>query len=231
MPGVQRLRADAGMNLFLWNMRYPGADRVPGAILWGGNLSGPAAVPGKYQVRIQVGNKEMTQEWEWKKDPRISTTQQDFQDQFDLLIQIRDKVTEVNQSIIQLRDVKEQINDLLQKAQKTKADEEIEGRGKEILKKLIAVEDVLIQSKSKSGQDPLNYPIMLDNKIAALASVVAHADARPTDQSYEVFQYLSAKAGEQLEILKGIFDEDIPAFNKIIQESGIPAIVMEKKKK
>jgi photosystem II stability/assembly factor-like uncharacterized protein len=231
MFGSQRLRVDSGMNLFIWNMRYPDVERVPGAILWGGNLSGPVAVPGKYKVRIKVGQKEITQEWEWKKDPRTSTTQKDFQDQFSFLIQIRDKVTEVNRSINRLRDVKEQINDLLKKAQKAKAEEGILKAGKEVLKKLTAVEDVLIQSRSKSGQDPLNYPIMLDNKIAALSSVVARANARPTDQSYELFHLLSEQADGQLDILQAVFDTDIPALNKIVLESGIPAVMIEKEEK
>ena len=119
----------------------------------------------------------------------------------------------------------------MKKAQKAEAEQDISKMGKEILKKLTEVEDVLIQSKSKSGQDPLNYPIMLDNKIAALASVVARANARPTDQSYEVFDYLSGQADERLGILNRIFDEDIPVFNKMILESGISAVIMEKVKK
>jgi len=86
---------------------------------------------------------------------------------------------------------------------------------------------VLIQSKSKSGQDPLNYPILLDDKIAGVASVVASADSRPTDQSYEVFKELSEKADEQILKLKKILESDIPAFNKLVLEAGIPAIILK----
>jgi len=227
--GLRSFRAEEGMNRFVLNMRYPDAERVPGAILWGGMLSGPVAVPGRYQVRLTMGEKEVIQTWEWKKDPRISTTQEDFQEQFDFLLKIRDKVTEVNRVINRLRDIKKQINDLSKKIRGHEKGKEIIGAGKNIKKKLQEVEDVLIQSKSKSGQDPLNFPILLDNKIAALASVVASTDARPTDQSYEVFKELSAKADEQIQKLNKILEVDVPVFNKLVQDAGIPAIVVNRK--
>lgn len=227
--GLRSFRAEEGMNRFVLNMRYPDAERVPGAILWGGMLSGPVAVPGRYQVRLTMGEKEVIQTWEWKKDPRISTTQEDFQEQFDFLLKIRDKVTEVNRVINRLRDIKKQIDDLSKKIRGHEKGKEIIGAGKNIKKKLQEVEDVLIQSKSKSGQDPLNFPILLDNKIAALASVVASTDARPTDQSYEVFKELSAKADEQIQKLNKILEVDVPVFNKLVQDAGIPAIVVNRK--
>jgi len=227
-PPPSHIDAEAGMNRFVWNMRYPDARRVPNAILWGGRLSGPLAVPGMYQVRLTVGEKVMTQMWEWKKDPRLATSKEDFQKQFDFLIEIRDKVNEINTAIIKLRDVKKQINDLANKIEDhSKAEEAIEA-GKVLKTKLEKIEDVLIQSKSKSGQDPLNYPILLDNKIAALASVVDSADARPTDQSFEVFKYLSGQADAEIEKLKAFLEKDLPAFNDLCRKLEIPAIMLKK---
>jgi hypothetical protein len=225
--GPQRVTADKGMNRFVWNMRYPDAKRVPKAVLWGGMLSGPVAVPGTYRVKIKVGEESMTQDWEWKKDPRLETTQEEFQKQFDFLIKIRDKVTEVNQAIIRLRDVRKQIDDLLKRLEDEEKTTEIREAAKALKEKLKPVEDELIQSKSQSRQDPLNYPIKLDNKIAALAGVVASADARPTDQSYELFEELSAEADIQLEKLKSIMEVDILGFNKLVKDSGIPAIIVK----
>ena len=219
--------AEAGMNRFVWNMRYPDAERVPGSILWAGRITAPIAVPGKYQVRLTVGEEVKTQAWEWKKDPRLLTTQEDSQEQFDFMIKIRDKTTEVNRAVNKLRAVKKQVNDLLHKIKDFPGTEQIVKAGKELNKKLKEVEDVLIQSKSKSGQDPLNYPILLDDKIAGVASVVASADSRPTDQSYEVFKELSEKADEQILKLKKILESDIPAFNKLVLEAGIPAIILK----
>jgi hypothetical protein len=227
-PPPSHVDAEAGMNRFVWNMRYPDAKKVPGAILWGGRLNGPAAVPGMYQIRLTVGEKVMTHMWEWKKNPRLETTQEDFQKQFDLLIEIRDKVSEVNTSIIKLRDVKKQIDDLEKKIKDHPKAEEVVEAGESLKTKLKEIEDVLIQSKSQSGQDPLNYPILLDNKIAALSSVVESADARPTDQSYEVFKYLSDKADVEVEKLKAVLEKDLPAFNALCRKLEIPAVMLKK---
>ncbi|GAG30859.1 unnamed protein product, partial [marine sediment metagenome] len=212
---------------FVWNMSYPDAERVPEAVLWGGMLSGPVAVPGVYQVKLTVGEKMMMESWQWKKDLRLLTTQEEYQEQFDFLIKIRDKITEVNQAINRLRDVKKQIDVLSKKVKESEKGKEVIEAAKMLKQKLSSAEDALIQSKSKSRQDPLNYPIRLDNKIAALAGIVSSADARPTDQSYEVFKELSAKADEQLTKLKDILKKDLPDFNKLVKKAEIPAIIIK----
>jgi len=220
--------AEAGMNQFVWNMRYPDAERVPGVILWAGVLNGPVAVPGQYQVRLTVGEKTMTQAWEWKKGPRLEITQGEFQEQFDFLIKIRNKITDINRAINMLRDVKNQIDGLSKRIKGHDKVKEVIEAGMKLKEKLKSVEDELIQSKSKSRQDPLNYPIKLDNKIAALVRIVASADARPTDQSYDLFKEFSAKADHQIEKLKNIMETDLPGFNKLVKESGIPAVFIKK---
>jgi len=228
--GSRRLTAEAGMNRFIFDMRYPGAERVPGAILWGGNLNGPTAVPGNYQVKLTVGEQTLTQTWEWKKDPRLETTQEDFQEQFDFLIKIRDKITQVNNSVNLLREIRSQIENLSKKVQNLEGGRGIVESVVSLKKKLTEVEDVLIQSQSKSGQDPLNFPILLDNKIAALAGIAARADARPTDQSYKLFDELSARADVQIEKLDNILKFDLPELNKKVKDAGIPAVMINRKK-
>jgi photosystem II stability/assembly factor-like uncharacterized protein len=220
--------AEAGMNRFVWDMRYEDAKSVPGAILWGGRLDGPLAVPGVYQVKLTVGDTSLIESWEWKKDPRIETSQEDFQEQFDLLIKIRDKITEVNTSINELREVKTQVDRLLKKIADHPDAGDIQESGKTLKGKLEEIEDVLIQSKSKSRQDPLNYPILLDNKIAALVGVVASADARPTSQSYTVFEELSDKADAEIKKLQAVLEKDLPAFNELVRKADIPAVIIKK---
>ena len=224
----QRVPAEQGMNRFIWNMRYPDAERVPGAVLWAGMLNGPVAVPGKYKVKLTVGEKAMTQSWLWKKDLRIATTQEEFQEQFDLLIEIRDKLTEVNRAINRLRDVKKQIDNLLKHIRGHDKAKKVMKAGKGLTEKLTSVEDELIQSKSKSRQDPLNYPVKLDNKIAALVRIVANADARPTEQFYTLFKELSAEADTQLDKLKTLLETDLLNFNRLVNEADIPAVYIKK---
>ena len=137
-------------------------------------------------------------------------------------------MTEVNTSINQLRTVRKQIDDFLKKIKDNPDVGEIQEAGKSLKDKLKEVEDVLIQSKSKSGQDPLNYPILLDNKIAALIGVVSSADAKPTDQSYTVFERLSGKVDVQIEKLKAVLKTDLPVFNELVRKADIPAVIVKK---
>ena len=227
MDRGQQVTEEKGMNRFIWNMCYPDAEQVSGAILWAGTLSGPVVVPGTYQVRLTVGEKSMIQSWQWKKDPRLETTQEEFQEQFDFLIEIRDKATQVNQAISRLRSIKKQVDDLQAKLKRQEKGKDIIAEGKKLKEKLKEIEDVLIQSKSKSSQDPLNYPIKLDNKIATLASVVARSDTRPTDQSYELFKELSAKTDAQIAKLNDLIQTDLAAFNKIVKDADIPAVIIK----
>jgi hypothetical protein len=228
MPGrgTQPLPAEAGLNRFIWNMRYPDAERVRGAVLWGGLTAGPVAVPSIYQAKLTVGGESLTQAWEWKKDPRLEISREEFEEQFDFLIQIRDKLSQVNRAIIQLRQVRQKIENLANEIKDLDKSATIIEEGRKIIAKLTAIEDVLVQSKSKSSQDPLNYPIRLDNKIAALAGVVASADARPTDQSRELFKELAAAADAEIAKLKSILETDIPALNAMLKEAGIPHIIL-----
>lgn len=226
MGRSQRVTAEKGMNRFIWDMRYPDAERVPGAVIWAGTHSGPVAVPGTYRVRLTVGEKTMTQFWEWKKDPRLATTQEEFKEQFDFLIKIRDKLTRVNRAINRLRSIKGQIDSLSEKISSHEKAKDIIIEGGKLKKNLVEIEDVLIQSRSKSRQDPLNYPIKLDNKIAALASIVSRSDTKPTDQSYKIFEELSALADSQLARLLEIIQTDLAAFNRMVREADIPAIIV-----
>src|SRR6185503_20865027 len=95
--GQPRPATEAGINRFVWDFRYADVTRFPGMILWSGETRGPRAVPGTYQVKLTAGSNTMTQSFEVKKDPRIETTQEEFAKQFDLLLKIRDKLTETHE--------------------------------------------------------------------------------------------------------------------------------------
>ncbi len=228
--GSRSIPAEVGMNRFVWDMRYPGPENVPGAIMWMGSGRGPMAVPGRYEVRLTVGTSTKIRNWEWRMDPRVKVSQRDLQLQFDLLIQIREKLTEVNRSVIKLRSLKKQVTEVMEKVKGHDREERIKAEGQRLLKRMTEIENVLIQSKSKSGQDPLNYPILLDNKISALASVVGMSDARPTNQSNQVFRMLSSLADTQIGQLNLLLNRDIPDFNRSIRDANIPAVLIEIKK-
>ena len=216
-----------GMNRFVWNMRYPDAKKVPGAVMWGGTHIGPKAVPGEYQVRMTVNGKSQIQSFKILKDPRISTTQADFQAQFDLLMEIRDRTSEINQKVITIRSIKSQVKTLADLMEKSGFENEnIATAGKELSKQLSTIEEELIQVKSKSRQDPLNYPIKLDNKIAALVGVVSSVDAKPTSQSHQVLDDLVAQAESHYTQLDQVLNNDLLQFNEMISKAEIPAVMI-----
>ncbi|NBO63764.1 MAG: glycosyl hydrolase [Acidobacteria bacterium] len=222
-----RLPAEKGLNRFDWDLRYPDATRFPGLILWSGMLSGPRAVPGTYQIRLTLNGKSVTESLVVRKDPRIPTTQQEFQLQFDLLLKIRDKLTETHNSIVTIRDVRKQINDYAARVKSQPEGKPIVEAARRVSDGLTAVEEALYQTKNQSSQDPLNYPIRLNNKLAALAGSIAGPDSQPTDQHFAVYEDLVTKIDAELVKLKLIFDNDIPAFNKLVRDQNVPAISLK----
>jgi hypothetical protein len=197
--------------------------------MWGGSLAGPRVAPGNYQVRLTVDGKPVaTESFSVKADPRLATTPEDFQKQFDFLSKTRGKLTETHEAIAEIRDVRKQLEDLSARI-KDPAQKDLRDRAAEIMRKLTAVEEELMQTKIKSSQDALNYPIKLNNKLAALASSVDSADYAPTNQAYDVYNDLTAKIDAQLATFAQIKTNDVAAFNRAFAEKNLPVIVTRSK--
>ncbi len=222
-----RVTTDVGLNRFVWDFRYPNAVRFPGMILWAGDLRGPRVVPGTYQVRLTVDGKTMTENFEVKPDPRLATTAADYAKQLEFSSKIRDKVTEIHNAIIQIRDVRKQVDDLLKRVAGQPGFKVINDSASALKKNLTAVEESLYQTKNQSSQDPLNYPIRLNNKLAALAGVVSSADTAPTEQSYAVYDELIVPIDAQLAKFAQIMKTDLPAFNQLVRDQNIPAVTVK----
>ncbi|MDQ5835548.1 MAG: glycosyl hydrolase, partial [Acidobacteriota bacterium] len=224
--GAARVSTDPGLNRFVWDMRYPDASTFPGMILWAGDVRGPKAVPGTYTLKLTAAGQTYTQTFEIRKDPRLQTTPEQFQKQLALSLKIRDKLTETHSAVAQIRDVKRQLSDLLTRlADQPNAAPVVEaGRG--LSAKLSSVEEELYQTKNQSSQDPLNFPIKLNNKLAALGSIVASADAEPTEQSYQLYDELAARIDAQLKRLNQVMTTDLKSFNNLVRSSDIPAVII-----
>jgi photosystem II stability/assembly factor-like uncharacterized protein len=225
--GARRIPAEAGLNRFVWDMRYADAARFPGLILWAGELRGPRAVPGIYQVKLIVDGKTLTESFEVKRDPRLTIAQSDFVKQFELLMKIRDKLTETHGVITQIREVRRQMDDLTKRIKEQPNSKSITDAAKALNAKLTAIEEELYQTKNQSSQDPLNYPIRLNNKLAAVAGVVASADSAPTEQSYTVYEEQTAKINAQLQRFEQVMRTDLAAFNQLVRGQNIPAVIVK----
>ena len=174
-----RVPAEAGMNRFDWSMRYPGANKVPGDKTTEGVGRGPLAPPGTYQVRLSVGEQSQTQSFEMVKDPRVDTTQEDFDAQFELLTRIRDKLSETHDNINRLRSARSQVEEWAKRAEGTAAEEPVSSAADALKEKLNEVEGALIQTEYKGARDRLHMPIKLNAKLAGLSPVVSAGDYAP----------------------------------------------------
>ena len=222
------LPIDKGMNRFTWDLRYADAEEFDNLILWGGGLSGPKAVPGNYQARLVTGEDSMTVPFEIRQDPRSDVPAADLQAQFDFLKDVRDKLTETHQAIEQIRDVREQVESVTAKLSDDQpAADTIKAAADSLLAKITDVEEALYQTKNQSRQDPLNYPIRLNNKLSAVGSSASAGDFAPTDQAREVKQEVTAQIDEELATLRQVLQTDLAAFNALVQENEVPAVIVE----
>jgi len=209
----------------VWNLRYPDATSFPGMILWAGSLTGPRVLPGTYTVRLTMDGKQQTQTFEVKKDPRLATTPEEYTKQVTLALQIRNKLTDTNEGVIRIREVRKQLDEYARRDDKRIAD-----AAKALSAKLTAVEEELYQTKNRASEDPLNFPIKLNNKLAHVLGLVEGSDNQPTQQSYMVYEDLATRVNGQLTALDGLLTSDLAAFNKLIHDSNAPAIQAPAKK-
>ncbi len=223
----KKIEPKEGLNRFFWNMRYADAERFKGMIMWAANTTGPRAVPGTYKVKLTVGDWSQTQSFELLKDPRAESGQADMQAQFDFHLSVRDKVSETHRAIKRLRKVREQVDRAIAPMKGKDGYKDVLDAAKALKDKLKDVEETLYQTKNRSRQDPLNFPIRLNNRLAALMRGADVGDYRPTDQMIAVRDALTAAIDQQLDALKKTMAEDVPAFNKLVASKNAPAIWVE----
>ncbi|HYH09866.1 MAG TPA: glycosyl hydrolase [Thermoanaerobaculia bacterium] len=208
-----------GLNRYAWNLRYPEAKKFEGLVLWGGGTDGPRVVAGHYNVRLTVGDSTMTVPAEVRQDPRTSASAADLQAQFDFLLAANRKLTEVHEQIERIREVRKQLTDLRTRAGKST---EIVEKAKALDKKMTAIEEVLYQTKNRSAQDPLNFPIRLNDKLASVADSASIGDYAPTAQARAVQAQLIQQIDAQLAQLRTVWEKDLPELNAAA--AGLPAI-------
>ena len=217
-----RLTARAGMNRFTWFLRGEDAQGFTGMIFWAAGTTGPTIPPGTYTVRLTAGDKTETQTFQVLIDPRSGATQADLDAQYAFLVQVRDRTTEANNAVRTIRNVKTQLADRRARAGSRGA--ALERLAGTLEAQLSGVEEQIYQVKNRSGQDPLNYPIRLNNQLAALAGVAASAEARPTAQSYEVFKLLSADLDVQLKRLAELLGAPLTTVNAELARLGLERV-------
>ncbi|HZS56759.1 MAG TPA: glycosyl hydrolase [Bryobacteraceae bacterium] len=217
------VRAEEGLNRFAWDMRYPDATGIEGGtFLLGGNLRGPEAAPGTYQVRITTGAVTATQKFEIRKDPRVPTTDLDYRKQLTFLLNVRDRLSETDDAVNRIQKARRQVNSILQKAG---AQTSLVDEGGKLNAALKAEAEQLFQPNFTGFDDQtLIYPLGLNNRFAAL-EIYGQGNYAPTDQEIAVLHELSADLERLLAKMKQTLEVDLPAFTKDSEAAGVAEVI------
>jgi len=215
---------NTGLNRFAWNLEYPGAVTFPDMILWGATTQGPMALPGTYQVKLTVDGQSQTQPFTIVKHPLRDTPDADLAEQFTLALQIRDKVTEANQAVIEIRRIKEEIKTDLAKNNK----KEFKVVADRLTAALSAVEEQIYQVKNQSGQDPLNFPIKTNNRLESLLGMTLRGEGKPTANIYPIFDDLKKELKGETDQLDKVYGNELKSFNIEATTAGFQAIAPKK---
>jgi len=232
-PNLQEedLDAERGMNRFVWDLRYPGPIVVDGAQFSLASTGGMAAPPGRYTLRVEAGGETREVSVAVGLDPRIpSVTEDDMRAQFELARQVRDRLTAVHAAIAEIRSIRDQAGDVISRL-RDRGDQaplvdDLEARRRTMEGELEAVEKALIQTRNESGQDPINFPSMLDDQLAYLYSHVTGSYGRPTAGSYERYRDLVTLTQPHLDRAEALVREHVEPFNRAVTEAGLGTVVV-----
>ncbi|HPG11237.1 MAG TPA: hypothetical protein PLU37_06885, partial [Chitinophagaceae bacterium] len=222
-----KLELENGMNQFVWNLLYPEAERVDGMILWNGVPGGIFAPPGEYFYKMKVGKDSTEGSFIVKADPNYTITQADYDEQFLFLQKVQNKFSEVQKAVKDIRALRSQINDFTQRQEKG-AVKEVKQMADSINQILTEIEETFYQTKAKSSQDVLNYPIRLNDKLSGLFDAANSGNMAPPKQAKDVYVVLEKQCDEQLLKLKNIQDNEISELNHMIREKALPVIGLKK---
>ena len=219
----KKLTLDKGANTFVWDTRGTGSELLPGMILWWANLDGPKAVPGAYKVSMSVGDQTIaTHDFSILPDPRAEASVADMQAQYDFITKVNTTINDAHNAIKNIRDVNGKLTAFMKKYKGDTAVSDLYTMAKDMKESLETVEKALYQTQNRSGQDPLNFPIRLTNKLGHLNSLVGLDDFPPTEQDEAVRQELTAAIEVQLAAFNQTISDQLEAFNAAFTAKGLP---------
>ena len=217
---------EAGMNTFIWNMQVKGVDKIDDMVLWNGNIGSYKVPPGNYRAKIQVGKDSMVVPFVIKKDPNYEISNDDYKKQFEFLNTVKAKFEETQKTIKDIRQVRNQIQSLKEKMGE-EYPKDLDSLGKKISKEMTEVEEHLFQTKAKSGQDVLNYPIRLNDKLSGVFDA-ANQNTAPTKSAMDAYKDVAEKIDIEILSFKTILNSDVKLYNSLVRQKGIDLILLKK---
>jgi photosystem II stability/assembly factor-like uncharacterized protein len=201
----------AGIGHLTWDLRTKPIASFPGMILWGAGTNGPAVPPGRYTARLTADGRALSTQVVIIRNPRIpDVSDADLRAQYAFSKRVRDKANEANEAVIGIRRVKAQLTDRLKKSD----DATLKSTGETLRKNTSAVEENIYQVRNQSGQDPLNFPIKVNNRLANLMSMAERGDGPPTNNMPEIFGILTTELKGYTDQLAKVYKTDLVAVNK-----------------
>ncbi|NRA91796.1 MAG: glycosyl hydrolase [Psychroserpens sp.] len=222
-----KLEVEKGINQFVWDMYYEGAEKLDGMILWWASLDGPRAIPGNYKVHLNVNGEAIPQNFNILADPRAESTLADMQKQFDFITDVNKTMDEAHKSIKKIRTIRDRLKNFETQYADNEDVKDLIEKSKGLRESFTEIEEALYQTKNRSRQDPLNFPIRLTNKLGHLNALIGIGDFAPTDQDIAVKNELSAKIKVQLDEFDRLIDEEISVFNKAFNDKQLNYLFIE----
>ena len=223
---ARAIKLNKGNNQFVWDMQYPAAEKIEDLILWNGVPGSITAIPGNYSAVVRVDKDSVELPFTLLADPNYTCSQVDYDAQLDFLLQIQGKFNESMKAIKDIRSARTQMKDFVAKQGKD-CPKEIKQLSDSLSKELTAVEEKLHQTKAKSGQDVLNYPIRLDDKLGGVYDMVSSGNMAPSKQAKDVYAELVVQVDAELSRLKTLLDTGLKSFNKLVREKELPTVVVK----
>jgi photosystem II stability/assembly factor-like uncharacterized protein len=218
--------AQQGMNRFVWNMQVKGVDKVDDMVLWNGNIGSYKVPPGKYTAQLRYGNDSVKVPFQILADPNYTIPESDYALQFAFLTKIRNKFEETQHTVRDIRIIRGQVQQLKSKMGDDYP-KQLDSIGKQLLEKLTVIEEHLHQTKAKSGQDVLNYPIRLNDKLSGIFDA-ANQNTAPTKAARDAYADIAGKIDQELDTYRTILQNDIKTYNALVRELSIDYILLKK---
>jgi len=230
-PGVVRTMPSpkAGLTAFQWDLRAEPPTTLPGNItIWGGPSGGYLVSPGRYQVKLTVGSTVQTQPLDVHSDPRVTISAGEIAVRDSLTHALNARVGEIHDALLRIRDVKDQVSKFVEHTKETPVSAAIAGKGKEITGKVEAIEPQL-STKAANGQDVINYRNGINAQYSFLLGNVESSEfvSQPSRERFAELERLWAVLRAQVETIE---QQDVPAFNKLLQDGGVSGVIIQGKK-
>ncbi len=220
----QKLKVEAENNRFVWDMRYPGFKEFDGMVLYSSPNRGPRAVPGSYTAVLTVDGKSESRPFEIAKDPRLTNTDEDYQKQLEFLLQVRDKVSEAHQAMIDIKSIRDDVEYFKNKLDGKEEYKEVLDLLDEMEKEMTVIEKQIHMTSNQSRQDPLNFGIRVNNRLAFLLGDQQRGDFPPTDQAEEVRVELTKELDAELYKLDNLLIDKLKVINEKGKNLGVQII-------